>query len=138
AGGCGGLDQRKRGIKSAGSSSFGLRHQRFESAAEHLRVDGGFVPGGRFFARGETIFAKHRRDQSTVRIIREHDAAVPSLHWRARKKAAVEKRNLAERSGSWCALTQRCVERSEKERPQDAIVKSPATLHAAIELMGDE
>src|SRR5262249_14346164 len=133
-----GIDECERCVERPRSASLPGRHQRFERAAEHFRVNGGLVPCRRLLARGETVLPEHRCDEASIRVVGEHDATVLPLERRASEESTIEKWNTAECQCRGCSLPDGRVERSEKQGPQHPVVKPPAAFHAAIELMRDE
>src|SRR5262249_50517808 len=113
-------------------------HQRLEGPAEHLGIHRRFRPAGGFFARGEPILREHRVEELAVRLVRKRDRAIATLERSTREKAAVQKRNSTERACLDGAVSDRRIERAEKQSPERAIVEPSAAHHAPIELMPDE
>src|SRR6185437_15788786 len=87
------LDEGEWREERARASSLCTAHQRFERAAEHLRVDGCFAPRCALLSRGEPVLAEQVEQETTVCIIGEFHAVRRTLERRATEQAAVEKRH---------------------------------------------
>src|ERR1035437_2024132 len=81
------FDDRAWSIERARGAAIACGHERFECAAEHLRVDGRLAPRGRVFPRGDAIPGEQSTDEFTERLIGEAEVADAPLERRSREEA---------------------------------------------------
>src|SRR6185437_4537025 len=131
-------DELERREKRASSPAFGRRHERFERAPEHLRIDRGLRPLDAFFACGETVLREDVVEERAVRVVSKGDGATGAFERRSGEQATIEKRNATEGAGCGGSLCGGCVERSEEERAEHPSFKTAAARHALFELSKQE
>src|ERR1043165_1041898 len=132
------IDECVRRVKSARGSPRLRRHERFEGAAEHLRIDGGLREGRGLLERGEAIAGEQLAEKAPACFVVEPERSQAALDGRWREQTAIQEWNAPESSRWSRPFHSGCIQRPEEERKQHAAMELPTILHAAVEGTGEE
>lgn len=123
-----------RGEEGAGRLPVCVRHQALEGATQHFGVHGSLAPRRLVLARREPVSSEDLSEEHSIGFVGEAHVAPLAFNRGACEQPAVQEWHAAECARSGGAAARGCVERSEEQRKQHALLEAAAGLHAAVEL----